>query len=903
MDLSPGTRLGPYEITGPLGAGGMGEVFRARDTRLERTVAIKVLSSKLSETPDLKQRFEREARTISSLQHPHICVLHDIGRDPASGVDFLVMEYLDGQTLAERLAKGPLPLPEALRIAVEIADALAAAHHAGVIHRDLKPGNVMLTRSGAKLLDFGLAKPLDAMATGSAAASAPTFTAARGASGPSPIISPITAQGSIIGTIQYMAPEQIEGKDADARTDIFAFGAMLYEMCTGQRPFEGRSQIKVASAILEDQPPSARSVRPQIPGALERLIVTCLNKNPDARIQCAGDLKLQLGWTLEAVDAPAKDGGQVPAARGRRLAVVAIAGAAVLLAAIVVATAVALRRPPSVSVAAYILPPDKTAFAISSDDAAGPVVMSPDGLKIAFVAQDEHGVDRIYVRALADNDAQPVAGTENAIYPFWSPDSQSLGFASGGNLRRVAVAGGPVLDICQVQRFRGGSWGPQGIVFAPDVTNGIFRVSPSSGSTPVQITTVAADQTTHRWPTMLPDGRHFLYLAANHATSEQNNRGTIYLASLDGRENRQLLTTESNVGYAAGHLFWEGGGSLLAQAFDPSSGTLSGDSVAVAANVSYNTSTWKAAFDANDNGVLVYQPGVGSDTGQLVVTDADGKQGPLPDSSGFADVRLSPDGSRAAALTMRTGHDLWLLDLQQGTRARFDFTYTTDGFAWSHDGKYIFYAVVAKPYRIIRKAVDGSSGDETIYSSTDPLHVGDVSADGANLLFEQKNGPVPTTTWILPLAAGAKARPLIDGTDTEGATHYPAFSPDGKWIAYDTTETGRWEVYVTSLAHGGKQQLTSDGGVSPRWAADGKTLYYRANGSLAALPVSIDGDTLRAGKDRTLFTTNNLAPTTYYSHSFDVTPDGRRFLLNVVGQRSGDSRAVLITNWPAALKK
>ena len=702
-----------------------------------------------------------------------------------------------------------------------------------------------------------------------------------------------------MGTIQYMSPEQIEGKEADRRSDIFAFGAMLYEMSTGKRPFEGRSQIKIASAILEDQPTAVRSLQPRIPPALERLIETCLKKDPDARVQCAADLKLQLSWMGDAAGLAQGDNSKgVARKRAPWLAAVAI-GAALMV--VIAALVVSRRAPAPIAIQAYVLPPDKTSFALSSDDAAGPVVLSPDGRTLAFVAQDEHGVDRIYVRGLAAQDAQPLAGTENANYPFWSPDGHSIGFASGGELRRLAVTGGPVLDICPVQRFRGGSWGPDAIVFAPDVTNGIFRVAPSGGSTPVQVTKVAADQTTNRWPTMLPDGKHFLYVAANHSITEQNGRGSVYLASLDGQENRRILTADSNVVYAAGHLLWEQGGSLLAQPFDPTRGTLTGDSVAVAANVAYNSSTWKAAFDANDNGVLLYQPGVG-DNGQLVLVDAGGKQSPIPDSSAFADVRMSADGNLAAALTTRTGHDLWLLDLDQGTSSRFDFTYTTDGFAWSHDGKYLFYAVVARPYRIVRTAVDHSSADVTVFTSADPLHVADVSADGDNLLFEQRNGPIPTTAWILPLAADGKPRPLINGTDTQGASHYPAFSPDGKWIAYDTTETGRWEVYVTSVTRGGKQQLTSDGGFGPRWSADAKTIYFRAGDSVSALPVSIDGDTVRAGKARTLFPINGLAPSTFFSHSFDVTPDGRRFLLNVVGQRSGDSRAVLITNWPQTLK-
>ena len=876
----------------------MGEVYRARDTRLDRTVAIKVLSSSLTLSPELKQRFEREAKTISSLQHPHICVLHDIGHDAASGTDFLVMEYLEGETLADRLRKGPLPLTEQLNIAIQIADALAAAHNAGIVHRDLKPGNVILTKSGAKLLDFGLAKPL-AMATSSASASAPSFTAANTLSSPSPVVSPLTTHGTMLGTIHYMSPEQIEGKEADARSDIFAFGGMLYEMASGKRPFQGKSQIKIASSILEDQPLPLRSLQPNVPNELERVVNTCLNKDPQARFQCAHDLKLELTWL--------RDSGKEAKAGRKEAASPAIGrvwwifAALVLLLAGAVAALLWFRTPTPMSLEAYILPPDKTSLTLNIDDAAGPVVLAPDGTKIAFVAQEEQGVDRIYVRALDDKNAKPIPGTENAIYPFWSPDGQSIAFFAGARLRRVSLSGGPVLDICNAERFRGGSWGPDTIVFAPDVTNGIFRVAPNPGSTPVQITTVAADQTTNRWPTFLPDGKHFLYLATSHSTRDPSSRNGIYFASLDGKENRFVLAAESNVIYARGHLLWEQGGSLLAQAFDPASGKVSGETVAVAANVGYNASTWRAAFDANDNGLLIYQPGLGVNSAKLFIFGRDGKSVPFSDPDAYVDIRISPDGHKAAALTTGSTHDIWLLNLDQGTRTRFTFEYTSDGMAWSADGKYLYYSTIGKSSSIVRKPVDGSGQGTTVYENATPAHISDVSPDGRYLLVEQSFQKIPSTTLLVSLAPGGQARPLSDGSI---ANYQARFSPDGKWVVYASPETGRNELYATSVSHGGKQQLTNTGAALSRWANDEKTIYLAIDrGTVSALPVKVTDTSIEAGNPQLLFTSPALLPMGFYNSSWDATPDGRRFLLNVTGERADQTRAVLVTNWPARLKK
>jgi eukaryotic-like serine/threonine-protein kinase len=901
MSLASGTKLGPYEIQFPLGAGGMGEVYRARDTRLDRTVAIKVLPAHLSDNSERKQRFEREAKAISALQHPHICVLHDIGRDPARGTDFLVMEYLEGETLADRIRKGTLPLTEQVKIAIQVAGALAAAHAAGIVHRDLKPGNVMLTQSGAKLLDFGLAKPLSAVASSSSAA-APSFTAVKTMSGPSPAMSPLTTHGSIVGTIQYMSPEQIEGREADARSDIFAFGSILYEMATGKRPFEGKSQIKIASAILEDQPAPVRTLQPHIPAALERVIQTCLSKDAGERFQCAHDLKLQLSWLEQDVDSAESEAEPTTEAGTRfprSLAGIAM-GVATLAAAI--AVFLWLRTAAPMSLETYILPPDKSSYTLSSDDASGPVVLSPDGTKIAFVAHDEHNENRIYVRALNDKEAKAVPGTEFATYPFWSPDGNSIGFQSGGKLRRVDLTGGPVLDICGVSRFRGGSWGADAILFTPDVTTGIFRVAPNAGSQPVQVTTIAGDQTTHRWPVLMPDGKHFVYLASNHSDPSASATNGIYFASLDGKENRFVVAAESNAVFERGYLVWEQGGSLLVQSFDPSTGKLRGPTSAIAGGVAYNGSTWRGAFDANANGVLVYQPGLSSYSGQLLLYRRDGKAVALPDTGALMDVRLSPDGRKIAALT-RNNHDIWILDMHDGTRVRFTFSATADGLVWSADDKYLYYAKLGTKNLIVRKAVDGSGAETTMLegSGSMALHVSDISRDGKYMLFEQRSDRVPTTTWVIALSPGGKPRLL---TQDPIGTHAARFSPDGRWVVYSTSETGRSELYLTSFDKGGKQQLTTAGGWTSRWSSDGKTLYYSTDeGAVFALPLTINGDAVAPGKPVPLFSTPAQMPTSFYGVSWDATPDGQHFVANVSGERSDQSRAVLITNWPARLQK
>ncbi|MGB9253723.1 MAG: protein kinase, partial [Candidatus Korobacteraceae bacterium] len=564
MALASGTKLGPYEIGAPLGAGGMGEVYRARDTRLDRTVAIKILPSHLSNDAEARQRFDREARTISSLNHPNICTLHDVGHQ--DGTDYLVMEFLDGQTLADRLIKGPLPIEQVLRYATDICDGLEKAHRSGVVHRDLKPGNIMLTKTGAKLMDFGLAK---ASVASTAVASNLTATLST-----PPGSHPLTAQGTVVGTFQYMSPEQIEGKQADARSDIFALGAVLYEMVTGKRAFEGKTPASAMAAVLERDPPPISSVQPLAPLALERLIKTCLEKDPDERCQTAHDVKLQIRQIIEG---GSQSSAPIPAAAPRKRVsklpwIVAAALAVISAAAFFLLYQASQKQLPTLRV--EINPPDKLQFNLSGDH-GGPAMISPDGRYIVFSAYGANGT-QLYVRPLDSTTPQPLAGTEGATFPFWSPDSRSIAFFTDDKLKRIEVSGGVPVTICDSTLGRGGSWNQDGTILAALSYNaGISRV-PASGGTPTPVTKLdGSTYSSHRWPSFLPDGKHFLYIAIKHNAPTSPDTA-VFFASLDGKENRLLLHTFSNAIYASGHLLFQRENQPVAQPFDPSSGKFSG---------------------------------------------------------------------------------------------------------------------------------------------------------------------------------------------------------------------------------------------------------------------------------------------------------------------------------------
>jgi Tol biopolymer transport system component len=866
----------------------MGEVYRARDSKLGRDVALKVLPQAFAADGERMARFRREAQVLASLNHPHIAGIY--GFEDSSQVHALVMELVEGPTLADRIKSGAIPAEEALQIAKQICEAVEYAHERGIIHRDLKPANIKLTSNDndkVKILDFGLAKALDTEGSSADISSSPTISRMA------------TQAGIILGTAAYMSPEQAKGKTVDRRTDIWAFGCVLYEMLTGRMAFSGETTTDTLAAVIRSEP-DWTALPANTPPGIGNLLQRCLKKDAKQRLQAIGDARIAIEEA--AAGRPHDSPGSIPAeARATQwwmlaagLIAVAVAGGALFL---------WLRMPQSITLEASILPPEKTLFTLTSDDAAGTVVLSRDGRQIAFVAVDDKGIDRIYVRDLGDKEARVVPNTEGATYPFWSPDGKSLGFFNGGKIRRVGVGGGPVLDICNAVRPRGGSWGADGtILYAPDATSSLFRVSASPGSTPTQVTTLDGVHTTNRWPILLPDGKHFIYFATNHSDPRPSTSNGIYFASLDGRENRFVTPGESNATFASGHLLWVLNGDLLAQSFDPSTGRTSGEPMAVAQGVGINFSTWRSSFDASDNGVLVYQPGVTTGTTTLQILNRQGKlEGTVSEASRVLDFRISPDGHKAAVLTGDALPNIWIVDLDKGTQERFTFEATADGMAWSGDGRQVYYAFPGKPYRIFRQEVGGSGKKELVLESPSSLHVSDVSADGKYLLFAKAYKNLSLTTWIMPLTGGGQARPLVD---EPLATYSARFSPDDKWVLYHTTETGHYDLYATSREHGGKLQLTSNGGERSRWSGDGKTIYYTTmNGSVFEMPVTENEDSLQPGNNELLYKGSTLGATSFFGVSWDVTHDGKRFLVNTAGQQSDGTVADIVLNWQARLKK
>ncbi len=899
MDLSPGTRLGPYEILSPCGAGGMGEVYRARDTRLERTVAIKILPAHLAHNADLRQRFEREARAVSSLNHAHICTLHDIGHQ--DGVDFLVMEYLEGETLADRLCRGPLSAEQFARTAVEIADALDRAHRQGVIHRDLKPGNIMLTKEGVKLLDFGLAK---------LGGPPPAQSLSRLSSLPTEGKSPLTAEGTIVGTLQYMAPEQLEGREADARTDIFALGTVLYEMATGQRAFKGKSQASLIAAILASEPPPISSLKPMTPPALDRLVRTCLAKDPDERWQSARDLARELQWITQVGSQAGPASPMTPLRASREKAWFL---ASVLLGATAAVLGVLYQRAGKVVqegvVHASIEAPPGSRF-VSTSDVAGPPAISPDGRSLVYEAMDESGTRRLWLRRLDTNDARPLTGTDNPTWPFWSPDSRSVAFFSSGKLKRLEVSGGLPTAICGTGDGRGGAWGRDGtIVFSPGFRVGLFRV-PASGGEPTPVTRLdEATHSSHRWPQPLPDGSHFLYLAISHdATKAEND--ALYWASLDGRENRMLMRSLANAVYASGRLLYLRDTNLVAQPFDPDRGEFRGEPVTVASDVEYDQSTWRATFTVSDTGVLVYRAGSGGAGTILRWVDASGKEvGMVGEPDLYRDLRISPDGKRLA-VARGDPPDVWIYDLIRGVGTRFTFDQGVSELlpTWSPDGRRVaFSSDRGGRGAIYIKESSGGAAEELLQQSSEPQRVTDWSPDGRFILYEQGDpGKRRVEIWAVPLSGDRKPFPVVQAPSHGESGR---LSPDGAWVAYNSDESGTYQVYVTrfappsqagrhSPASVGKWQVSGTGGILPSWRGDGRVLFFIGlDNRMMAVDVQRRGDGLEIGAPRPLFAETFPGVGVPY----DVSRDGRKFIV-YAGRETASTPLSLVLHWDAKLK-
>jgi eukaryotic-like serine/threonine-protein kinase len=903
MPIAAGTKLGPYEIQSLLGAGGMGEVYRARDTRLDRTVAIKVLNAQLVASSDLRARFEREARIVSQLQHPHICVLHDVGRD--GSIDYLVMEFLEGESLADRLKNGPLPPEQVLSIAIEIADALEKAHRAGVVHRDLKPGNVMLTKSGAKLLDFGLAKPLAAtVAAGSGAGQSPSvFAAALTNTIPAPSpASPLSTAGAVIGTVQYMSPEQIQGAEADARSDIFSFGVMLFEMVTGKRTFEGKTQASIVGQILAVDPPAVSTLRPHTPPRLDRLIRLCLDKDPDERIQTAHDLKLELRGIAES-PAPATPAAAIAPARPRWLpwTVAALLGLAAVAFAL---TWLQSQLVPHVSVHSSVLPPEKAAFVLTGPT-AGPPALSPDGLRLAFTAKTDAGPQMLWIRPMNSSVAQPLPGTEGASFPFWSPDSRSVGFFAAGKLNKIDAGGGPPQPLCDAPAGRGAAWNRDGvIVFAPSSASALERVD-AAGGAPVPLTTLDAKETSHRWPEFLPDGQHFLYFSHGVTVADSG----IYLASLDAKDRRLLLRNESNAVYAApGYLLFVRDNTLMAQRFSLAQGALEGEARPFADHVAVSSDIYRGIVTASRNGELLFQHGAASGGSQLIWYDASGHQGQtlLPETAIYYNPTLSPDGSRLAVTIETNGiGDIWVIDLARHTKTRITFgpLYSSTPVWWP-DGKSIVfgYGPTGTATALYRQNADGTGTKQKILDNPGiSVFPFSISPDGRYLAYMRRD-PKSTTSWdiwALPLAGEGKPFPVVS---TNFLDVTPAISPDGKWLAYADNETGAYEVYIQPFPGGaGRWQVSTSGGAVPSWRNDGKELFFLSNDQqMMAVDVNPKGDAPQLGTPRALF---KVATVTGPAGPYTASADGKKFLINSAPAQSIAEPFTLVTNWPADLKQ
>jgi len=856
----------------------MGEVYRARDTRLEREVAVKVLPADLSSDPSLRQRLEREAKAISKLSHPHICTLHDIGHH--EGVDFLVMELVEGETLEFRLTRGPLPTVETLRIAAEIGDALAKAHKLGVVHRDLKPANVMLTKTGAKLMDFGLAKQ------SGLASDIGQMTAEQ---------SKLTMQGSIVGTFQYMAPEQLEGKDADARADIFALGELIYEMATGRPAFSGKSQASLIAAILSSEPVSMGTHQPMTPPALERVVAKCIAKDPDARWQCASDLASELRWIAQG--GSAADGGKtVPSPTSRWSLLPWVVAAASFLAAFLVGAllwqSIHKRAPTLYFHAAVPIP-------------ANDLSLSPDGRVLAMVAYSTQMNNyALWTYEVGTRRSGLLDGTQGASYPFWSPDGKNLGFFADGKLKKVDAAGGPVQVVCDAVSGRGGTWNHDGtIVFSPHVLAGLFRVS-SWGGTPVSVTQLDTSrfESSHRWPMFLPDGHHFLYLAANFTGRSDYN--AIFVGSLDSPERHLLLSSSANATYAEpGYLVYLKEKTLVAQPFDWHDSVLSGQPHNLSDEILYFPQVDRAVYAVSNGDILIAQTGKGASLSQLTWFDRSGKQiGTVGKAAPYDNVRLSPDGNRIAADQIDPDGrnvDIWVHELARATMTRLTFDPSLDHAPiWSPDGKQILFSSNrALDFRLYLKSADGSgSENEVLQLGSNMVNAWDWSRDGHYVVFRKEN-----EVWFFNWN-DRTPKPLLQPKWT---ILNAQLSPDARWIAYASNETGNTEIYVSPFPSvASKWQVSNSGGQEPRWRQDGKEIFYLASdGKLMAVGVTATGS-FAASTPVPLFQTHRRQPISAQDvFSYDVSADGQKFLVATKVDEPSAAPLSVILNWASDMEK
>ena len=890
MALAAGTRFGPYEIVGPLGAGGMGEVYSAVDTRLGRGVAVKVLPEHLADRAGARERFEREARAISSLGHPNICTLFDVGTE--GGVSYLVMELVEGETLAARLERGALPLEEALRMAIQVADGLDRAHRHGIVHRDLKPANVMLTRSGAKILDFGVAKLRDdtGEAPGKTSGLLPTVAPTRA--------TPLTSQGSLIGTMQYMSPEQLEGQPVDHRSDIFSFGALLHEALTGRRAFEGASQASVIAAILEREPRPVSELATTTPPALDRTIRRCLAKDPDARWQSVLDLRSELEWIAQGSGVIAGPAAPAAAAATSRRSssklrlLVALIGAAALFGLGWIVGRPARSTAPVTRTS--IVLPDGTR--LDTDNAS--IALSPDGTRLAYAAAERGGRGGLWIRPLDSLTPQLLAGTEGASYPFWSPDGRHIGFFADRKLKKVPATGGVVQSIADAVDGRGATWGTSGaIVFAPAPQGGLWQV-PATGGTAVQLTEPKNPNLTHRNPHFLPDGKRVLYFSGLNAGEKENG---IYSLDLATKQSTLVLACQSEGIYVEpGWLAFVRDGKLMAQRIQPRSLELRGEVIPIAENVQFNTFRYTGTYTFSGTGLALYRTGPLQGANQLTWFDLKGqKLGTVGEPAIFwITMALSPDDRKAMAAVRHGdgGSDLWIYDLTRGVGSRFTLGETNALMpVWSPDGQQVAYGDGAGT--VYLKPVDGTSPPRVLYANVGgTLNCTSWSPDGSTLLCSSQTAATSSDLWLVPVDGTTQPSAWLATPATEES---PYFSPDGRWVTYVSDESGRPEVYVTSFPDArGKWQVSTAGAVAGFFSGDGRSIrYFDPEGRFFSVPVAVEGSALEIGAPEPLFGGEALpVEVGIFTH------DGTRFLAGARVAGDEGPNLTLVTNWPAELE-
>jgi len=884
--IAPGTKLGRYEIRSKIGEGGMGEVYRARDEKLNRDVAIKVLPADLSENAERLHRFEQEAEAAGALNHPNILAVYDVGVH--DGAPYVVSELLEGETLRELLDQIQPATRKSIDYAIQLAHGLAAAHDKGIVHRDIKPDNIFITKDErVKILDFGLAK----LAQPTAEGVAQTEIATRKVR---------TDPGTVMGTVGYMSPEQVRGQAVDHRTDIFSFGAVLYEMLSRRRAFRGDSAIETLNAILREEPPELTTSNPNVAPALERVVWHCLEKQPERRFQSANDIAFALEslsggsghssrQTLLTVGAPASSSQPWTPERFVWLGICVM----LIMAMAALVFALLTRSQPGGQPIRLALTTSAGATLPAS------ITVSPDGSRVAFLADNPEGKRLLWIRSLDSLTAQALAGTEGATAPFWAPDSRSIGYFANGKLYRVEAAGGRSQALCDVPEDRGGAWNRDGVILFSGST-GLWRVS-AQGGTSIQATKIDATEEAHRWPYFLPDGRHFVFLGDAPTTENHHIR----VGSLDSQDTQILFSAVTRVAYAPpGFLLYVSQGALVAQPFDPQKLKVMGESTIVAERIATVGGNHEFDFSVSDNGVLAYQ--TGSIQSQLVWFDRTGKKlQTVGDPDTFASVALSADGRRAAVGMLDAdgrNSDIWLLDLSRGSKSRLTFDPHSDGGpVWSPDGTQLVFFSNRSPdshQNLFLITASAAGVDQLLLQSDSDDFPTSWSRDGQSILFT-RYGKMRAGVWLMPLSGDRQPKPLFQSPAfDQGAA---VFSPNGRFIAYTSNESGRWEVYVQSFPPSGdKLTVSTNGGALPLWRDDGKELFYLTDDGRVMSAEIKSGAKIESGVPQQLFQTRIKFTADY---PYAINPDGSRFLINIPAETNDAAPMIVVLNWTAALKK